>query len=127
MLSISQLLKWRWAPCVGLVLGSLSFVVLALAFIPDHLGAVVAPSENRLAAAPMEATALPTSDPAPADNQEPVDSLEPASPSQRHARRRRHLAGSVPAPANDPAPLPDTAPPSSEPPAPAPSPDTPDP
>lgn len=35
---LSSLLEWRWAPSVALVAGSLSFVALALALVPDHLG-----------------------------------------------------------------------------------------
>ena len=33
---VSDFFEWRWAPCVGLTAGSLSFVVLALLFIPTH-------------------------------------------------------------------------------------------
>jgi len=35
---IQRVVHWRWAPCVGLVIGSLAFVVLAVAIIPRDLG-----------------------------------------------------------------------------------------
>jgi hypothetical protein len=37
---IQRVVRWRWAPCVGLVGGSLVFVVLAVALIPRELGPV---------------------------------------------------------------------------------------
>lgn len=55
--SISQLMKWRWAPCLGLVLGSLAFVGLAIAVIPEHLGAEPAPSERHFVVSLPPATA----------------------------------------------------------------------
>src|SRR3954465_12587448 len=35
---VSDFFEWRWAPCVGLTAGSLTFVALALLLIPTHLG-----------------------------------------------------------------------------------------
>jgi hypothetical protein len=37
---LTRLVEWRWAPCAGLVLGALSFVMCAVTAIPDELGAV---------------------------------------------------------------------------------------
>ena len=44
--SIMALVRWRWAPCVALVAGSLGFVALAFAIIPDHIGTVPVPGRN---------------------------------------------------------------------------------
>ncbi|HEX2876242.1 MAG TPA: hypothetical protein VHP33_33550 [Polyangiaceae bacterium] len=41
---LPPVLKWRWAPCAALVLGSLSFVGFALLAIPDHIGQMAASS-----------------------------------------------------------------------------------
>jgi hypothetical protein len=41
---LPPVLKWRWAPCAALVLGSLSFVGFALLAIPDHIGEIDASS-----------------------------------------------------------------------------------
>jgi len=35
---VSDFVEWRWAPCVGLTAGSLTFVALALLLIPTRLG-----------------------------------------------------------------------------------------
>jgi hypothetical protein len=35
---VSDFLAWRWAPCVGLTAGSLTFVALALVLIPTRIG-----------------------------------------------------------------------------------------
>jgi hypothetical protein len=35
---VSDFFEWRWAPCVGLTAGSLTFVALALLLIPTHFG-----------------------------------------------------------------------------------------
>jgi hypothetical protein len=97
--SISELLGRRWAPFAGLALGSLAFVALTIALIPDHLGALAVPSENGAATTAIEA-ALPTptawstavtaaTAAAPvADARAEMDSSEPAMPSARHLRRR---------------------------------------
>jgi hypothetical protein len=53
--TLSQLLEWRWAPCAALVLGSLTFVALALLLIPDHLGAAPSPADDHGALIPVEA------------------------------------------------------------------------
>lgn len=37
---IPKLLTWRWAPCLALVLGALSFCAFALLAIPDQIGAL---------------------------------------------------------------------------------------
>lgn len=37
-LLVSDFFEWRWAPCVGLTAGSLTFVALALLLIPTHFG-----------------------------------------------------------------------------------------
>jgi hypothetical protein len=41
---LPPVLKWRWAPCAALVLGSLSFVGFALLTIPEHIGHIDASS-----------------------------------------------------------------------------------
>jgi len=41
---LPQVLTWRWAPCLALVLGSFSFVAFALVAIPDRIGHVDAES-----------------------------------------------------------------------------------
>ena len=71
--SILALARWRWAPCVALVVGSLGFVLLAFAIIPDHIGTLpargrnVTTSSNALRPSPYET-----------ENVRPV---EPSSPS----------------------------------------------
>ncbi|HEY0469946.1 MAG TPA: hypothetical protein VGC79_37425 [Polyangiaceae bacterium] len=35
---VNDFFEWRWAPCVGLTAGSLTFVALALLVIPTRLG-----------------------------------------------------------------------------------------
>jgi len=35
---VNDFFDWRWAPCVGLTAGSLTFVALALLLIPSHFG-----------------------------------------------------------------------------------------
>src|SRR5690349_21531961 len=37
---LPRVLTWRWAPCLALVLGSVSFVAFALVAIPDRIGHV---------------------------------------------------------------------------------------
>lgn len=54
---ISDFVKWRWSPCVGLTAGSLTFVALALLLIPTQFdaapgGSEVARSFDRPSAAP---------------------------------------------------------------------------
>ena len=44
MVSIVRVLGWRWTPCVALVMGSLAFVALAFAIIPERIGPVAARS-----------------------------------------------------------------------------------
>jgi outer membrane biosynthesis protein TonB len=43
---LPRLMTWRWAPCVALVLGSVSFIAFALVAIPDRIGHVNAESSN---------------------------------------------------------------------------------
>ncbi len=38
--AIVRLLQWRWAPCMGLLLGTLAYILLVLALIPDHFPGV---------------------------------------------------------------------------------------
>ena len=40
---ISEFLRWRWAPCVGLTTGSLAFVAISLLLIPTQFSAPPAP------------------------------------------------------------------------------------
>ena len=48
-IGIPKLLRWRWAPCAALVLGTLSFVAFTLLAIPDRIGgAAAAGSSMRL-------------------------------------------------------------------------------
>jgi hypothetical protein len=102
--SISELLGRRWAPFAGLALGSLAFVALTIALIPDQLGAPAVGSENGAEAARTEAArteaalptaaalstaaTLPTAAAPVLDAREEMDSSEPTLPSARHLRRR---------------------------------------
>jgi outer membrane biosynthesis protein TonB len=45
-IGLPRLMTWRWAPCVALVLGSVSFIAFALVAIPDRIGHVDAESSN---------------------------------------------------------------------------------
>ena len=42
---VSDFFEWRWAPCVGLTLGSLGFVALALLLIPTQFDGAPASSQ----------------------------------------------------------------------------------
>ncbi len=42
----SQLLSWRWAPCVALVLGASCFAAFAMLVIPDHIGTAPTPGSG---------------------------------------------------------------------------------
>jgi len=109
---ISQWLAWRWAPCVGLVLGSGAFVVLAVALIPDHFAEVATPSTAQLIATAERAPApAPTIVSAP-ELPEASDPSGAPSPSERHARRRQHrtLAASPPSTSPGPSPTSDPVP-----------------
>lgn len=45
---IPKLLTWRWAPCLALVLGALSFCAFALLAIPDQIGGLEPGSTSTL-------------------------------------------------------------------------------
>jgi hypothetical protein len=45
---IPKLLTWRWAPCLALVLGALSFCAFALLAIPDQIGGLEAGSSSSM-------------------------------------------------------------------------------
>jgi hypothetical protein len=38
LIFVERVVRWRWAPCAGLVAGSLAFVVLSVGLIPHELG-----------------------------------------------------------------------------------------
>jgi hypothetical protein len=40
--TLARFFAWRWTPCVAPVVGSLSFVVLCIAVVPDDIGPVTA-------------------------------------------------------------------------------------
>jgi hypothetical protein len=40
LIFVERVVRWRWAPCVGLVGGSLVFVAVAMAIIPHELGPI---------------------------------------------------------------------------------------
>jgi len=44
MVSILRVIGWRWTPCLALVMGSLAFVALAFAVIPERIGPIAARS-----------------------------------------------------------------------------------
>jgi len=85
---VTRLFEWRWAPCVGLVLGSLAFVVLAIALIPDRLGAASDEPEE-----PEVALGESPHQPASVDTEAPSV-----------ARRRSKAASRAPSPTAAPAP-----------------------
>ena len=61
---LPQVLTWRWAPCLALVLGSVSFVAFALVAIPDRIGHIDAESTSdslRLGGALARAQSQPAS------------------------------------------------------------------
>src|SRR5262245_2593337 len=46
---IVRIVRWRWTPCVALVLGSLAFVLAAFAIIPERIGGISVQSQRRVA------------------------------------------------------------------------------
>lgn len=124
---VSDFIRWRWAPFVGIVSASLFYVLLAILLIPSQVGA--SPSEER--EVPVETA--PTPD-IPTDISE-ANQEDSAAPSRvrstpRPARRtstpasrlrRRGFSPPLERPAAPPPPPP-TTPPAVTPPPPAPPP-----
>jgi hypothetical protein len=114
------LVSWRWTPTVGLALGSVVYVLLAIAIIPDHIGAKSSPSSsdrplstttNRHTLS-SSATAAPAND---ASEASPVEDPD-ANRTQRRSSRRnlREEAASIAKRGFSP-PLPRAEPPPPEP------------
>jgi hypothetical protein len=89
----AELLRWRWTPAVALVGGSLLFVLLAVALVPDEIGhGFGSPSASaRRPLSPTGSAAVPGSAHAGATHKPP-----------RHAPRRAPLGAA--SPASPPAP-----------------------
>lgn len=81
---VSDFIRWRWAPFVGIVSASLFYVLLAILLIPSQVGA----SETKEREFPVEAPSVPD---VPADvgeaSEEESGALSRSRPTPRPARR----------------------------------------
>lgn len=119
--SVTRFFQWRWAPCVGLVLGALAFITLAVAFIPEQLGAIAEGEDG--------GDALET-----VGTEKEQTASEAAMPARKRAQRKLSAATPGPTPTPDStvqgffsAPTVELPPPLEEPPPPPPPPPAPTP
>jgi len=88
--TLTRAIGWRWMPCVAPVVGSLSFVVLCVAIVPDDIGPMSA-SPASAAAARDKKTGAEDTPAEPTDEESEADGKAPGS------RAARRLAAPAPA------------------------------